>query len=137
MFRDNLPTIIVLAGVAQLSVLVASALVPARLNWRNDLQVLNRLQRQMYWVYGGYVVLSIIALGLICIFNADELAAGSRLARSVCAYIAVFWGIRLALQTQLDVKTHLVTWWLTAGYHMLTLLFVLFTTVFAIATIAP
>ena len=85
MIRENLPTLIFVAGLAQLSVLVASALVPIRLNWRNDLQVLNRLQRQMYWVYGGYVVLSIIALGLICLFNAHELGAGSRLARSMCA----------------------------------------------------
>jgi hypothetical protein len=118
-------------------VLAASALVPVRLNWRSDLQVLNRLQRQMYWVYGGYVVLSIIALGLICLFNAHELAAGGRLARSVCAYIAIFWGIRLALQTKLDVKSHLTTWWLAAGYHLLTLFFIYFTAVFTIAAFAP
>ena len=31
----------------------------------------------MYWVYGGYVVLSIVAFSLISVFNAVELAAGS------------------------------------------------------------
>jgi hypothetical protein len=137
MLRNSLPALIAIAGFAQLSVLVASAMVPIRLNWRNDLQALNRLQRQMYWVYGGYVVLSIIAFGLICLFNARELAGGSRLARSMCAYMAVFWGIRLALQTQLDVKSHLTTWWLTAGYHLLTLFFIYFATLFAIATVLP
>jgi hypothetical protein len=91
----------------------------------------------MYWVYGGYVVLSIIAFGLICLFNADELASGSRLARSMCAYIAVFWGIRLALQTRLDVKSHLTTWWLTAGYHLLTLFFIYLAALFAIAAVLP
>ncbi len=137
MLRNNLPTLITIAGFAQLSVLVASALVPIRLNWRRDLQALNRLQRQMYWVYGGYVVLSIIAFSLICLINARELAAGSRLARNMCAYMAVFWGIRLALQTRLDVKSHLTTWWLTAGYHRLTVFFIYFTTLFAIATVLP
>jgi hypothetical protein len=137
MLRNNLPALITIAGFAQLSVLVASALVPIRLNWRYDLQTLNRLQRQMYWVYGGYVVLAIIAFGLICLFNARELASGSRLARSMCAYMAVFWGIRLALQTRLDVKPHLTKWWLTAGYHMLTLFFIYFATLFAIATVLP
>ncbi|MCI0334058.1 MAG: hypothetical protein L0228_12640 [Planctomycetes bacterium] len=137
MLRQHLPLLITIAGFAQLSVLVASALVPIRLNWRRDLQVLNRLQRQMYWVYGGYVVLSIIAFGLICVFNARELAAGSRLARSMCAYIAVFWGIRLALQTRLDVKSHLTTWWLTAGYHLLSVFFIYFAALFAVATVVP
>jgi len=137
MLRQFLPLLITIAGFAQLSVLVASALVPLRLNWKNDLQVLNRLQRQMYWVYGGYVVLSIVAFGLLCIFNAQELASGTRLARCVTAYMAVFWGIRLALQTQLDVKSHLTTWWLAAGYHLLTLFFLYFTAVFIMATVLP
>src|SRR4051812_11521260 len=104
MMRDVFPTLIMVAGFCQLCVFIASALVPIRLNWRHDLQVLSRLHRQMYWVYGGYVVLSIIAFGIISLVNAHELASGSRLARSVCAYIAVFWGIRLSLQTVLDVK---------------------------------
>ena len=137
MLRQNLPPLIAIAGALQLSVLVASALVPLRLNWKKDLQVLNRLQRQMYWVYGGYVVLSIIAFGLICLFNARELASGGRLARSMCAYMAVFWGVRLTLQTRLDVKSHLTTWWLAAGYHLLTLFFIYFATLFAIATVLP
>jgi hypothetical protein len=137
MIRDHLPQLITLAGFGQLSVLVASALVPVQLNWREDLQKLDRLQRQMVWVYGGYVVLSIIAFGLICIFNARELAEGSRLARSMCAYMAVFWGVRLALQTQLDVQPHLTKWWLRGGYHLLTVLFACFTATFAIATVAP
>ena len=51
-----------LAGAGQLSVLVAAALVPLRLNWKRDLASLPRLHRQMYWTYGGYVVLGIVAL---------------------------------------------------------------------------
>ena len=63
----SLATLIFVAGIGQLSVLVASALVPVRLNWREEFKSLSRLHRQMYWVYGGYVVLSIIALGLLSI----------------------------------------------------------------------
>src|SRR3954464_14125696 len=110
--REYLRTLITIAGCGQLSVLVASALVPVQLKWRQDLQVLNRLQRQMVWVYGGYVVLSIVGFGVISLTNAHELASGARLARSMCAYIAVFWGIRLSLQAILDAKDHLTTWWL-------------------------
>jgi uncharacterized membrane protein YhaH (DUF805 family) len=135
--RNFLPTLLFLAGIGQLSVLVASALVPIRLNWRTAFAKLPRLHRQMYWVYGGYVVLSIIALAMITLFNAHELASGSRLARSVCAYIAVFWGIRLSLQAVLDVKEHLTAWWLIAGEIVLTALFLYFTIVFSLASLLP
>ena len=133
--RDQLPNLIFIAGLGQLSVLVASALVPLRLNWREIFEPLPRLHRQMYWIYGGYVVLAIVAQGLVSVLCATELASGSGLARAVCGYIAVFWGVRLALQGVLDVKEHLTRWWLRAGYHALTLLFAFFTAVFALAAV--
>ena len=102
-----LPNLLFVAGIGQLSVLVASALVPIRLKWRDEFQPLSRLHRQMYWVYGGYVVLAIISLGLISVFNSQELASGTGLARGFCGYVAVFWGIRLLLQGILDVKEQL------------------------------
>src|SRR6185503_4926753 len=108
--------LIFVAGIAQLCVLVASALVPLRLNWRGVFESLPRLHRQLYWVYGGYVVLSIISLGLISVGNAHELASGSGLARGFCLYVCLFWGIRLSLQAILDAKEHLTTWWLRLGY---------------------
>jgi hypothetical protein len=123
------------AGAGQLCVLVASALVPFRLNWQRDLAPLPKLHRQMYWTYGGYVVLGIVTLGLVSLVCADELAAGSRLARFVCGYGAVFWGVRLCLQAVFDVKPHLTAWWLTAGYHTLTILFLFFTSVYVFAAV--
>ena len=128
--NEAFPILILSAGFGQLTVLIASALVPRRLNWHTELQSLPKLHRQMNWVYGGYVVMSIIAFALISIFHSVELASGSGLARSLCLYIAVFWGIRLALQAVLDVKAHLSTWWLRLGYHSLTVLFTAFTLIY-------
>ena len=123
------------AGAGQLCVLVASALVPFRLQFQRDLAVLPTLHRQLYWTYGGYVVMGIVALGLVSLACADELAGGSRLARAVCLYGTAFWGIRLGLQAVFDVKPHLTAWWLTAGYHTLTVLFACFTAVYAYAAL--
>jgi hypothetical protein len=128
--------LIFFAGFGQLCILAASVLVPVKLNWKKDLQVLPRLHRQLFWVYGGYIILAIGALGLICIFNAAELAQQSLLARCVCGYIAVFWGIRLSLQVILDVRTHLTSVCLNIGFHALTLLFATFTAIFAYAALA-
>jgi hypothetical protein len=135
--RELLPTLIFFSGLGQWSVLIASALVPLRLNWRESFQPLPKLHRQMYWVYGGYVVLSIVAFGAISLVCSEELASGSLLARSFSAYIAVFWGVRLALQGVLDVKEHLTAWWLRAGYYLLTVLFAGFTVVYAVAAAWP
>jgi len=131
----TLTRLIFAAGAGQLCVLVASALVPLRLNWREELQCLPRLHRQMYWVYGGYVVMSIVAFGILSLLHSRELASGSGLGRAFCAYVAVFWGIRLGLQAVFDVKEHLTAWWLKAGYFVLTLLFAGFTAVYGLAAL--
>lgn len=131
----SLADLIRLAGAGQLSVLLASALVPFRLNWERDLASLPTLHRQMYWTYGGYVVLGIVALGAISLACADELAGGSRLGRAVCLYGAAFWGVRLCLQAVFDVRPYLTAWWLTAGYHLLTVLFLAFTAVYGYAAL--
>ena len=131
----TLARFIYLAGVGQLGILIASALVPFRLNWRDELQGLSRLHRQMYWTYGGYVVLSIVAFALLSIVNADELAGGTQLARGFCAYVAVFWGIRGGLQLVFDVRSHLTEWWLKAGYFALSVMFLALTIVYGWAAI--
>ena len=135
--RELLPTLIFVAGVGQLLVLIASAQVPFRLNWREIFQSLPKLHRQMYWVYGGYVVLAIVGQGLVSVLCADELASDSSLARGVCGYMAVFWGVRLSLQGVLDVKEHLTAWWLRAGYYLLSVFFAYFTAVYALAAVWP
>jgi hypothetical protein len=134
---DWLARLIFLAGSAHLGILIASALVPSRLSWRTELAVLPRLHRQMYWTYGGYVVLSIGAFALISMVNAEELADGGGLARGFCLYVAVFWGIRVGLQLVFDVKMHLTHWWLKAGYHLLTVLFLCFTALYGWAGLRP
>ncbi|MEO6011692.1 MAG: hypothetical protein ABIU38_26870 [Vicinamibacteraceae bacterium] len=135
MTNDTMAGLITAAGCAQASILVASAMVPRVLNWREELRPLPRLHRQMHWVYGGYVVLSIVAFALISLLNAGELARGSGLARAFCAYIAVFWGVRLGLQAVFDMRPYLDRWWKAAGYAGLTVLFSGLTVVYAVAAI--
>ena len=124
-------------GAGQLCVLIASAIVPFRLDWKHEFQSLSRLHRQMYWVYGGYVVLSIVAFGLISLTQSAEIAGQSGLARAFALYVTVFWGVRLSLQTVLDAKPFLTNWLLKAGYHFLTVLFATFTAVYGWTALAP
>jgi hypothetical protein len=129
----ELETAIWLIGIGQLGVLCASALVPLRLDWKHSLTTLPELHRQLYWVYGGYTVMSIIALGATCVACSREIADGGRLALALSVYGTTFWGVRLSLQAVLDARPHLTRWWLWLGYHALTLLFLAFTSVYLAA----
>jgi hypothetical protein len=119
--HPSLTQLIFFAGRGQVTILIASTLVPFRLNRRDE-------NRQMHWVYGGYLVLSIIAFAALSIRNSAELASGS-------AYVAAFWGIRLALQAIFDVTGYLKTWWSKPGYFALTLMFAAFTIVYSWAAL--
>ena len=129
--NPRLADAIYIIGWLQLAVLIASAMIPIRLKWRTSLLVLPRLYRQLYWVYGGYVVLGITGLGLICITNSRNLP-GERRWPAVCIYGFAFWGIRLSLQAVFEGKPYLTTWWLKVAYYGLTVLFAIFTVVYAI-----
>jgi hypothetical protein len=118
MTHELMAQLIVAAGVGQAAVLVASALVPFQIRWREELQSLG-------------------AFSLLSVRNAHELAAGGPLARGMCAYVAVFWGVRLGLQAVFDVKSHLTTWWLRAAYRGLSVLFAGFTAIYTLASLGP
>jgi polyferredoxin len=116
-----------LLGILQFSILIASALVPFQLDWKRELGGLPRLHYQMYFIYGGYVVLNIIAFGLLSICFAAEIASRAPFPRAFCGYVAIFWGIRLGLQGVMDAKPYLTKWWLKIGYHLLTIIFAILT----------
>ena len=113
-----------LAGLAHLVSLAAIVFAPVHLRWHEELARLPKLVRQMCNVYHYYTGGTIVALGLVSLCCARDLASGSALARAVCGYTAVFWAVRLWLQYYYDFRPHLTSTWLRAGYHGLTVLFI-------------
>lgn len=134
----SLSNLILFGGLLHLGTLIGSAQVPRELNFSEELPKLAPLFQHWIWTAGGYIVLNILSFGLLSIFFRDDLAAGSALARAVCGYIAVFWGIRLLIQFFLfDAKPYLTNWFLRAGYHGLTAVFTYHTLVYGWAAIGP
>jgi hypothetical protein len=133
-----LATLIFIAGIAHFGILIASALVPQVLDWRSSLAKLDPLLRQLIWVHGAFIVLVIVAFGALSLVYAGELASGDPLSRGVAAFVAIFWGARLAVQFFVfDAKPHLRSIWLRVGYHGLTVVFAFIAAVFAVAAIDP
>ena len=138
MTTTTLSTLLLLGGVCHFGILLASALVPRVLDWRAELKQLNPLSRHLIWTHGAFIVLTIIAFGAISVFNAADLAAGTKLARWVCGFIAAFWLARLAIQLFLfDARPFLTTPLLKLGYHGLTVVFTYLGVVYACAAVLP
>jgi len=130
----HLETFLRLAGLGHFAILAASALVPKVLDWKTALKPLPPFLRTLFWVYGIFIVLTIISFGILTLLHAGAMAHGEPVARSVAAVIAVFWGARLMVQLFVfDVRPYLTNVWLKLGDHLLTLAFLFFTIIYATA----
>lgn len=93
-----LKTLLVLAGAGQIALAIASLAIPRVLRWSEDLAKLRPLTRQVFWTYAGYILGTNLAFGLVSAFASDWLLAPTPLATAVCAFIAVYWAARVAVQ---------------------------------------
>ena len=129
-------TLILIGGILHLATLLGSAQVPKEMNFKEELPKLSSLMKHWVLTAGGYIVLNILAFGIVSILLPGELASGTVLARAICGFIAVFWGIRLVIQLFLfDAKPYLRNWFLKLGFHGLTIVFLYQTVVYGWAVI--
>jgi len=134
----ELKTLLLIGGVLHFGILIASALVPQVLNWRNELKKLPRLFEQLVWVHGAFIVLTIAGSGVLSAMNSAELASGTLLARCVCGFISLFWAARLAVQFfYFAPQEYLRTLTLKIGYHGLTIVFTYLTVVYGCGALSP
>jgi hypothetical protein len=133
---NHLEIFLRIAGCLHFAVLVASALTPGALDWRGNLATLHPFLRRLFWVYGAFIVLVIIAFGTLTLWHSHALVEGTPLARSVCLFIGVFWLARLFVQLFVfDARPFLTNWFYKIGYHSLTVVFIYFVTVYGMAAL--
>jgi hypothetical protein len=84
-----------LAGAGHFVILIASAQVPGRLQWKEDLRKLMPFNRKLLWVQGGFTVLTIIAFGSLTLALHGELLRGERAAMGLAAFIGLYWTARI------------------------------------------
>lgn len=125
-----------LAAALQLLILIASASTPRVLDWRKNLAVLHPFLRKLFWVYGVFIVMVIIAFAILTFRHADAMAAREPVARSLCLFIAIFWGARLLVQFAIfDARPFLTNWFYKTGFHALTIIFAFLTFVYGKAAL--
>jgi alginate O-acetyltransferase complex protein AlgI len=84
-----------LAGAGHFVILLASAQVPSRLRWKEDLAQLMQFNRKLLWVQSGFTVLTIIAFGTLTLMLHAELLRGDRAAMGLACFIASYWTARI------------------------------------------
>jgi hypothetical protein len=70
---------------------------PGYFHWKEDLKPLLLINRQMMYVHAFFIALIVFGIGLLCLLFTSDLIH-TRLGKSICLGLAVFWGIRLFFQ---------------------------------------
>lgn len=116
--KINLTLLLQIAGVLHLGLICAGAMMPRVVNLRQHISGLPPFIRRLFWVYYAFIGLCLVSFGVLTVTFAGTLAAGSDLARAVCAFLAVFWMVRLVAATFIfDVRPYLTSGWWRLGYQ--------------------
>ncbi len=108
-----------LAGAFHFVTLVLACFTPIPPDWDKNLAALPPIHRRFSIAQNFSIGATIVVLGLLSLFYAPELVAGSPLARAVSAATGFFWGGRLCVLPWLGVRPVLTTPALKLGYALL------------------
>ena len=113
-----------LTALTYLGLLAGGLLMPGVVGLRQQLSPLPKFIRQLFWVYYVFIGLSLIGFVLGTFFLADQLAAGTPLARAVCGFLALFWSVRFFVGTFVfDLRPYLTHRWRRVGLTAANLVF--------------
>jgi len=106
------------AGLLHLGLIAAGALMPRTVGLRKHIATLPEFIRKLFWVYYAFIGLCLVSFGALSFFMAEDLATGEPLARAVCAFLAVFWTVRLVTAVFVfDLRPYLTTTLRKVGYQ--------------------
>lgn len=86
-------------GVMQLTVLLASAQVPKRLNWKEDLPKLSPFNQKLMWTYGWFIVATITGMAILTLALHQQFLIGNPATTGIAIFTCFFWCLRLAIDT--------------------------------------
>jgi hypothetical protein len=87
-----------IVGALQIVIAALHVTFPKRLGWKEELQRLSLLNRQIFVVHAIFVCVVLLLMGGLSLFAPDALLEPTRLGRFVLAGFTAFWALRLAFQ---------------------------------------
>ncbi len=92
------PVLIYLAGTLMLLVASANIFAFGKFRYREHLQQVPLVMRQVFLVQNAYIMFAQLGFALLCFCFTDEFSSGTPIGRGIAGYLAVFWGSRVMLQ---------------------------------------
>lgn len=90
--------LLIIAGLSQIFLVLGSLAIPKLLNWKQELNKLNPLIKQMFWTYAGYILVTNLSFGILTLMATEELMSGSKLAIAISFFISLYWIARIFIQ---------------------------------------
>lgn len=95
----NLELFLKIIAVAQVAIALLNFAMPRILKWEADIARMSLLVRDVFKIHAWFISLTLVIWGVLTWRFAHEMAhAPTELSRWLCWAIAVFWGVRCALQ---------------------------------------
>jgi hypothetical protein len=119
MSNETWITAVRLAGGFHFVTLIMACFTPIPPNWDENLAALPETHRRFAIAQNVFIGAVIAFCGVVCVFFARDLVAGSPLARLVSGGIALWWGGRFVVLPWLKVMPHLASAGLKVGFALL------------------
>src|SRR5689334_17980412 len=87
-----------IGGVVMASLVLINLLVPSRLHWRDDMARLSLVNRQIFQVHAGFLVLTLALFSALLLTNGSALLEPTRLSRAILIGLTTFWAVRMVVQ---------------------------------------
>jgi hypothetical protein len=86
-----------IVGTACMLLALLHGIFPAYFQWKQDLQTLSLINRQLMYVHTFFIGLTVFLMGLLCV-TSGEAVVNTPLGHRIALGLGVFWVIRLAIQ---------------------------------------
>jgi hypothetical protein len=99
-YAKEMPVVAALwiAALVQLAIALANFSLPRKLQYRENLDRVAPIIRQVFIVHSGYIVGVVTLFAALTFGFASELASGRGLGRFLAASLSLFWFCRIPLQ---------------------------------------
>ena len=87
-----------LAGVGLLLIVLANFIAPRMLGYGENLQRCDRFFGQVFVVHAAYIVLTVAAMGVFCLWRPAFFREGGEVGRAMAGFMALFWTSRVLTQ---------------------------------------
>jgi len=85
-------------GVFMAVLVVVNVFVPRHLGWREDLERVSLVNRQIFEVHAIFLALILAMFSVLLLSSGEALLQPTRLSRLVLGGLTIFWGLRLLFQ---------------------------------------